>query len=171
MLYLVTFVIRLRVLEFFNRSKPMHRPICQLPSFWPTNVHVLSAYNNDYKVDTIEANAGAQTRPRSWSHARFDSIDASLAQHQVCVVPLVGSLVSVRVLLDREELSADEVFELRDLHCRSAQFCNVERCRLIVIIRKPMRRIILAAFEAQIFSVLVHLLEEIEDFGIVPELR
>jgi hypothetical protein len=34
-----------------------------------------------------------------------------------------------------------------------------------------MRRVILTALESQLFAILIHLLKEKEDLGMVPELR
>lgn len=85
----------------------MHCPVCEFPGLRPTNVHVLSAYDDHYEVNTIHAYTGAETRPSGWSHSGLDTIDSPLAQHQVSIVPFVGPPVAIRVLLDRKELGAN----------------------------------------------------------------
>ena len=116
MLYLFTFIVGLGILEFFYSAKSMHGPICELPSFGPTNVHVFSANYDYYQVNPVKAYAGAEARSSSWSHSRLDPIDASLAEHQVSVVPLVSSPIAITVLLDSEKLSSHKLLELWNLH-------------------------------------------------------
>ena len=125
-LYLFTFIVGLGILEFFYSAKSMHGPICQFPSFGPTNVHIFSTYNDNYQVNPVKAYAGAEARSSSWSHSSLDSIDASLAEHQVSVVPLVGSPISICVLLDGEKLCPNKLLELWNLHSCSGQLGHIK---------------------------------------------
>lgn len=134
MLYLVTFVVGFRILEFFYRTKSVHRPVCKLPSFRPTNVHIFSADYNNNEVNPIEAYTRTEAGSRRWSNSRLYPINASLSQHQVSIVPFVSPFVSVCVLLHTEELCSYEFFKLRNLHSRSANPCNIKRSCLIIII-------------------------------------
>lgn len=149
----------------------MHGPICELPSFRPTNIHVFSTNNDYYQVNPVKAYAGAEARSSSWSHSRLDTINASLAEHQVCVVPLVSSPIAISVLLDGEKFSSYKLLELRNLHSCSRKLSDIKSCGFIIVVGKSMRRVILTALEAQLLSEFVHLLQEVQYFRMVPELR
>ena len=86
------------------------------------------------------------------------------------VVPLVSPLVSIGVLLDREELRTHKLLELRDLHSCCAQLCDVQRSRLVVVVGKPMRRVVLTALQAKVLRILIHLLKEVKHLRVVSKL-
>ena len=98
----------------------MHSPVCKFPRLWPTDVHVLCTYDDDNKVNTIHAYTSAEARSSSGCYSSLDAVDSPLAQHQMSVVPLVGSPVAISIFLHSEELSAHKFFKLRNFHssCR-----------------------------------------------------
>lgn len=135
----LTLVVRLLVLELLDGAQPLHRPVGQLPRFRPPDVHGLRANYHHDQVDAVHADRGAQAGARSWRHARLDSVDAALPQHQVRVVPLVRPFVPIRVFFHCEELRAHQFLELRDLHGSCAQLGNVQGSRFVVVVRKAVR--------------------------------
>ena len=128
MLYLFTFIVGLGILEFFYCAKSMHGPICEFPSFGPTNVHIFSANDDYYQINPVKAYAGTETRSSCRSHTSLDAIDASLTQHQVSVVPLVCPPIAISVFLDGEKLSSYKLFKLRYLHSCCRKLGHIKSC-------------------------------------------
>jgi len=169
-LYLILGALLLLVLELFNRSQPVHCPIGKFPGLRPTDVHVFSGDNNDYQFNTIKAYACTQAWTCSWGDTCFDSINSSLPQHQVSVVPFIGFPVTIRILFDGVKLGAYHLSEFFKLHGFRAQPRHVQGCGFIIVIRQSMGRIIKCPLQIQLLCCFVHFLEEVHDFDIVFKL-
>ena len=87
------------------------------------------------------------------------------------IVPFISPFISICLLLHCEELRPNKLLEFCNLHSCSAYPRNVKRSRFIVIVCEAMWRVVLTALEAYVFSILVHLLKEEEQFGVVSVLR
>lgn len=124
----------LSLLELSDGLHPRHGPVRELPGFRPPDVTVLCVeyHNSDFKV--FVPYAGTQTRACVGSDASLDSIDASLSQHHVRVVPFVCFPVSIRIFLDSEKLGTHDLSELLHLHALCRQLRNVEGRRLVLSI-------------------------------------
>jgi len=105
-----------RIVKFVNRFQTLHGPVRKLPGFTPTDIHGLGADNHHYQVDSVVAQRGGQARTSSWSDSGLYSINSPLAKHQVCVVPLVSLLISIRVLLYYMGFCSNYFFEFRQFH-------------------------------------------------------
>jgi len=88
----------------------------------------------------------------------------------VRIVPLVCPLVSICVLLDCVEFSGYNLPKSGDSHRGGAQPRDVQRCRLVVVVSEPVRRVVETAFKAKALRVLVHFLQKVENLRIVSEL-
>lgn len=117
MLYCV--VVVLRLLELSDSLHSSHSPVGKLPRFRPPNVHVFGVEDHNYQFEFVIHYARAQTRSCVWCDSSLDSVDASLAEHQVSIEPLVISLVSIGVLLHIVELGAAYFSEPGVLHADS----------------------------------------------------
>lgn len=130
MLYGVVVVLCLS--ELLDCLESRHGPVGQLPCLWPPDIHVLRAYDHDNYFKVVVTNAGAQAGSCVGSDAGLHPVDASLAEHLVRVVPLVGAFVAVGIFLDGIELGAHHLSELLELHGLTCQFGYVDGRGLVV---------------------------------------
>lgn len=164
--FVITLVVVIVVLHFLallivklvDCFEPLHCPICKLPSLAPPDVHRLRANYHHYKLDSFVANTGCEAWPSWWGNSSFYSVDSSLSQHQVRVVPLVCLSISIRVLLHDHWFRAHYFLEKRQFHCVSAQLSNIKCSWLVVWISQSVRWIVGRSFQIELLSSFIHLL-------------
>lgn len=130
------------IIKFINCFKSLHCPICQFPCLTPSDFHRFCSNNYYYQIDSLIVYTCAETRTCRWSNSCFYSINSSLAQHQMSIVPFICFFISICILFKNKRFSIHHFSELLIFHCHCTQFCNIKSTLFIVRIRKSMRRII-----------------------------
>ena len=159
-----------RLLELRDRLHACHCPVRQLPRFRPADVLVLRAQDDHCDFKVFVPNTGAQAGTCVGSDACLDSVDASLAQHQVGVVPLVRFSVSIGVFLHLVKLSADNVSEALELHALGRQFGNIQGRRFVLHVRKSVRTVIRRVLQPKTLCRFIHLFQKEQHLWVVSEL-
>lgn len=163
-------LLTLLIIKLINGLESLHGPVSKLPRFAPANVHWFCANNHNNKFNAFVTDACCQARSRRRCDTSFNSIDASLAQHQVSVVPLISLPVAIRVLLQNVRLRSHCLPKQRDLHSLSTKSRNIQCWWLVLWISQTMWRIIKWPFQIKFFSCFIHLLQEIQYLRVVLEL-
>jgi len=166
-LVLYRIVLVLQVLKLCDRFHAGHCPVRQLPSFRPPDVHVFGADDCHDDLKVVVHHRSAQARSCVRGDSRLYAIDASLAQHQVRVVPLVGLFIAVCVLLNHIEFGPHYLFENWNFHADGRQLGNVECACLVIDIRQPMGTVVLSILKPQPVSALIHFFHEKHNLWIV----
>ena len=124
--------VTLLVVKLVNHFQPLHGPVCELPCFTPADIHWFCANNHNHKINSFVTDTCCQAWTGRWRNTGFYSINASLTEHQVRVVPLVSLPVAVRVLLQDVRLGTNRVPKKRDFHGMSTQTRYVQRSCFII---------------------------------------
>ena len=106
----------LSLLEFSYCFHPRHRPVRKFPCFRPPYIHVFGIYYHNYQFKIVVPDTCAQAWSSIWRNTRFDTVDSSLSQHQVSIVPFICSFVSICIFLHDKELLTYNFSELLNLH-------------------------------------------------------
>lgn len=168
-IFVYMFLVR-KTLKFSNGFHSLHGPISQLPCFRPSYIHRFRPQNNDYYFKIIIPHRCAQAWSSIRRHSSFNSIDASLPQHQMCIVPLVCFAVSIRILFHYMLLCAHYFPELFYLHAFGCQLCDVECTCFVVIIWETVWTVVECILQVKGFCCFIHFFEEIEDLRVITKL-
>ena len=101
----------LSVVELVYSLQPLDSPVGKFPCLRPPDVHILRADDNHDQVDAFITDTCRKARASGWRDSSLNTVNSSLSEHQMGVVPFVSFPIAIRILLNDVSLRAHHLFE------------------------------------------------------------